>query len=52
MIFLGRNVLVEQDLVFDDIKPRLLGESAFCSIDMLKISRLTVFQVIGEPVQD
>jgi len=26
MIFLGNNVLLERDLVFDDIKPRLLGK--------------------------
>lgn len=25
MIFLGNNVLIERDLTFEDIKPRLLG---------------------------
>lgn len=26
MIFLGNNVLIEHDLTFEDIKPRLLGK--------------------------
>ena len=32
MIFLGNNVLVEQDLTFDDIKPRLLGSEGVDNI--------------------
>lgn len=50
MIFLGRNVLVEQDLTFDDIKPRLLGKEAEFS-KHAEVSVLITFQVIGEPVQ-
>lgn len=30
MIFLSGNVLVERDLTFDDIKPRLLGHWGTC----------------------
>lgn len=30
MIFLNNNVLMEKDLTFDDIKPRLLGHWGTC----------------------
>ena len=32
MIFLHDNVLLERDLVFNDIKPRLLGQSMYILI--------------------
>jgi hypothetical protein len=39
MIFLGDNVLLERDLKFDDIKPRLLGSSLY--IDLHNLNALT-----------
>jgi hypothetical protein len=48
MIFLGDNVYLERDLQFDDIKPRLLGESFnLQAMGWPKIS----CQVIGELAQ-